>query len=437
VTVAAGKFRAMKRRSVLLVLAFVVTLGGASAEPVSAHGTAHPNTVITWNGIMMATFANAVVPPPAAIRLGAIVQAAVFDAVNGIDPQYTAIHVAPAGPAGASRQAAAAAAAHTALVSLFPSQQSALDAQFASSIAAMGDDDGASSTIARGIAWGNAVAGQILVWRAADGFSTVLPYTQGFAPGDWAPTPGGSGPPKFQSLSITNPFAMTSPSEFRPVGPPALTSERYATDFKEVKAYGGATSTVRSPLQTETAKFWQLDTPIGIWDRVADSLALANHLNLLRSARLLAMVNLAEADAIIAVFDAKAHFNFWRPVTAIAGAALDGNPDTTTEAGWLPLLPTPYFQEYPSAHSGVSSAAAVVLGSFFGKHASFTVTSAGLPGVVRIFGSFSAAVAQVADARIYAGFHFRFSTDDATQMGTQIGQLADSTLMQRVRDHEA
>jgi len=427
----------MKQRSVLLVLAFVVTLGGASAEPVSAEAAAHPNTVIAWNRIMMATFATAAVPPPAAIRLGAIVQASVFDAVNGIDPQYTAIHVAPAGPADGSRKAAAAAAAHTALVSLFPSQQSALDAQFASSIAAMGDDEGPSSTIASGIAWGNAVAGQILAWRATDGFSTVLPYTQGFAPGDWAPTPGGSGPPKFQSLSITLPFAMTSPSEFRPVGPPALTSERYATDFKEVKKYGGATSTARSSFQTETAKFWQLDTPIGIWDRAADSLALANHLNLLRSARLLAMVNLAEADAIIAVFDAKAHFNSWRPVTAIAGAALDGNSDTTTEAGWLPLLTTPYFQEYPSAHSGVSSAATAVLASFFGKKASFTVTSAGLPGVVRIFDSFSAAVAQVADARIYAGFHFRFSTDDATQMGIQIGQLTDATLMQRVHDKEA
>lgn len=386
---------------------------------------------------MMATFASAVVPPPAAIRLGAIVQASVFDAVNGIDPQYTAVHVAPAGPADASRQAAAVAAAHTALASLFPLQKTALDAQFASSIAAMRDGDGANPRIAMGIAWGNSVAGQILAWRAADGFSTVLPYTQGFAPGDWAPTPSGSGPgPKFQSLSITTPFAMTSPSEFRPAGPPALTSARYTADFKEVKDYGSATSTFRSSLQTETAKFWQLDTPVGIWDRVADSLAMAKHLNLLRSARLLAMVNLAEADAIISVFDAKAHFNSWRPETAIAGAALDGNPDTTTQAGWTTLLTTPYFQEYPSAHSGVSSAATVVLASFFGNDASFTVTSAGLPGVVRNFHSFSAAVAQVADARIYAGFHFRFSTDDATRMGTQIGRLAGSTLMQRVRDQE-
>jgi hypothetical protein len=426
----------MKRKSVLLVLAFVVALGETSATPASAHA-ADPNTVITWNGIMMATFATAVVPPPAAIRLGAIVQASVFDAVNGIDPQYTAVHVAPAGPADASRQAAAAAAAHTALVSLFPLQKTTLDAQFASSIAAMPDGDGANSRIAMGIEWGNSVAGQILAWRAADGFSTVLPYTQGFAPGDWAPTPSGSGPPpKFQSLSITTPFAMTSPSEFRPAGPPALTSARYATDFKEVKDYGSATSTFRSTFQTETAKFWQMDTPIGIWDRVADSLAMANHLNLLRSARLLAMVNLAEADAIISVFDAKAHFNSWRPETAIAGAALDGNPDTTTQAGWTTLLTTPYFQEYPSAHSGVSSAATVVLASFFGNEASFTVTSAGLPGVVRNFHSFSAAVAQVADARIYAGFHFRFSTNDATRMGKQIGRLAGSTLMQRVGDQE-
>jgi hypothetical protein len=227
---------------------------------------------------------------------------------------------------------------------------------------------------------------------------------------------------------------MTSPSEFRPSGPPALTSARYTADFNEVKAFGSLTSAVRSPLQTETAIFWQVDTPVGIWDRVADALAQANHLNLLRSARLLAMVNLAEADAIIAVFDAKAHFNTWRPVTAIAQAALDGNPDTNTEAGWLPLLATPYFQEYPSAHSGVSSAATFVLASLFGNSTSFTVTSAGLPGVVHNFSSFSDAIAQVADARVWAGFHFRFSCEDATQMGTQVGQLASSTLMQRLGD---
>lgn len=425
----------MKRRSVLLMLACVFAVGGVSAAPVSA-AAAHPNAVVTWNGIMISTFALAPVPPPppVAIRLGAIVQASVFDAVNGIDPQYTPIHVAPAGPPNASRQAAAAGAAYTALVTLFSAQKPALDADLAASLAAI--DDESSSAIADGLAWGDSVAAQILSWRAGDGFTSVIPpYVQGSAPGDWQPTPGPStGPPKFRTLTVTTPFAMTSPSEFRPAGPPALTSSQYATALNEVEAYGSATSTVRSASQTETAKFWQMDTPVAMWDRVADSLAQANHFNLIRSARLLALTNLAQADAIIAVFDAKNAFNFWRPVTAIQQAAFDGNPDTVADPSWSSLLIVPYFQEYPSAHSGVSSAATTVLASVFGNDTKFTVTSDGLPGVVRSFDTFSDAVAQVANARVWAGFHFRFSVVDGTQLGTQIGQLADSTLMQRVGD---
>jgi membrane-associated phospholipid phosphatase len=169
-----------------------------------------------------------------------------------------------------------------------------------------------------------------------------------------------------------------------------------------------------------------------MWDRVADALAREHHLNLLKTARLLAFVNVAEADASFAVWDAKTTFNFWRPVTAIAQAALDGNPETNPEAGWLPLLVTPYFQEYPSAHSGVSSAAATVLESFFGDSVEFTVTSNGLPGVERSFSSVSSAIAQVADARVFAGFHFRFSCNDAAQMGVQVASYAQSTLMRPI-----
>jgi hypothetical protein len=428
----------MKRKAVLCVLGFVIAFGGATAAPVGVSAAQNANAVITWNGIMLATFATANVPPPAATRLGAIVQAAVFDAVNGVKPRYTFIHVAPAAPDGASPRAAAAGATYTALVSLFPSQKPTLDSDLAASVAAMtGHEDDSSAAVASGLAWGGAVAGTILAWRAADGFNTVLPpYVPGVAPGDWQPTPGGSGPPKFRTLAVTTPFALTSPSQFRPAGPPALTSPEYAEDFNEVKAYGSSTSTLRTAFQTETAKFWQLDTPVGIWDRVADALAQEHHLSLLRSARLLAMVNVAEADAGIAVWDAKNTFNTWRPVTAIAQAALDGNPATTADPSWSPLLVTPYFQEYPSGHSGVSSAAASVMASFFGNNAEFTVTSNGLPGVTRSFTRFSDAIAQVADARVFAGFHYRFSCEDAARMGRQVARYAASTLMQRLGDKE-
>lgn len=229
---------------------------------------------------------------------------------------------------------------------------------------------------------------------------------------------------------------MTSPSQFRPAGPPALTSAQYATDFNEVKSFGSAASTVRTAYQTETAKFWQLDTATAIWNRVADSLAQKNHTSLLDTARLLALMNVSQTDAAIAVWDAKNTFNTWRPVTAIAQAASDGNSDTAFEAGWQPLLATPAHQEYASGHSGVSSAAARVLASFFGEHASFTATSAGVPGAVRSFTRFSDAVAQVADARVFAGFHFRFSCADAARMGTKVAKQVEKTLMVRVHGGE-
>jgi hypothetical protein len=197
---------------------------------------------------------------------------------------------------------------------------------------------------------------------------------------------------------------------------------------------GGATGSARTAYQTQTATFWQVDTPVAMWDRVADTLASDAHLNLLRTARLLALVNISIADALIAVFDAKNAFNSWRPVTAIVNADLDGNPNTTADAGWLPMLVTPYFQEYPSAHSGVSSAAAAVLASVFGDDTNFTVTSAGLAGVERSFSSFSDAVAQVADARVFAGFHFRFACDDAAVMGRLTAKQVMGTLMLRASD---
>jgi len=421
----------MRRKPALCAFGVVIAWSGALASPAATQAAGHTNMVVSWNEIALSTFATANVPPPAANRLGAIVQAAVFDAVNGFGQRYTPIHVEASGPEDGSAAAAAAAAAHEALATLFPAQKTSLDAALATSIAGLADEEDAQS-VAAGVDWGKTVADQVVAWRAADGFSSAPPpYVFNSSPGQWQATPGGTGPPKFRTLATTMPFALTSPSQFRPVGPPALTSARYAQDFNEVMALGGTTSTVRTPFQTETAKFWQLDTPTAMWDRVADSLASERHTNLLQTARLLALTNISIADATIAVFDAKNAFNSWRPVTAIAQAATDGNPDTSPDPTWQPLLTTPYFQEYPSAHSGVSSAAAAVLTSFFGEDAAFTVTSAGLPGVTRSFTSFAEAVAQVADARVYAGFHFRFACEDAMRMGEQVGAQVRGTLMQR------
>ena len=384
----------------------------------TAQAAAPPNMVITWNLNMLQAFATANLPPAAANRLGAIVQAAVFDAVNGIERKYTPIHVQPAAPEDASPKAAAASAAHETLVQLFPAQAATLDAELAASLESNSDP---------GVAWGASVADQILAWRSTDGFNaTPPPYTFSTAPQQWRPTPGGSGPPRFRTLATTTPFALTSPSQFRPAGPPALTSARYAQDVAEVQTIGAANSTVRTAYQTQTAVFWGVgDSPVGYWDRVADSLALEHHFNLMRSAHLLALMNLSIGDALIAVFEAKNFYNSWRPVTAI---------NLTSDPTWTPLLVNPYFQEYPSAHSGTSSAAGAILASVFGDNTSFTVTSPAMPGVTRTFTSFSDAVAQVGDARVFAGIHFRSACNDAITLGIQVADYIRSHAMLRAED---
>jgi hypothetical protein len=418
----------------LILVAALVGLVGPLAATVpataaSAAGTAPPDMVTQWNLTMIAGLEAAAIPPPPSARIGAIVQASVFDAVNGIERRYAFYRVVPAAPHGASRAAAAIGAAYTTLVALIPGQKPLFDAQLAATLAQISDDPSdPGQSVQRGLAWGLTVATDILTWRAADFAKPPPPYAVGSAPGDWQPTPplflAPPAAPLFRQFASMTPFALTSPGQFLPPGPPPLTSARYARDLAEVAAFGSATSTVRTPEQTQTALFWQDDTPAAMWNRTADQLAQDHHLTLIQNARLLAQLNIALADATIAIWNAKNTYNFWRPVTAIRAAS---------DPAWTPLLPTPAFQEYPSAHSGVSSAAASVLASLYGNDTSFTVTSAGLPGVQRDFTSFTAAVLQVEDARIYAGFHFRFSCTDAATLGTHVARYVTGTLMQPQR----
>jgi hypothetical protein len=390
------------------------TFNSHSGAFVATRAVAGTDVVTDWNRTMIAGLEAANPPPPMASRIGAIVQTSVFDAVNGIERRYTSIHVDPAAPRGASRAAAVAGAAYTALVALLPAQKPIFDQQLQATLAQIAHDPfDPRQSVLRGLDWGKTVATDILAWRANDGINAVLPpYVAGTAPGDYQPTPPLFGPPLFRQFANMTPFALTSPSQFLPAGPPPLSSPRYAQDLSEVRALGSATSTVRTAEQTQTAVFWQVDTPSAMWNRVADDLADANGTTLTQNARLLALTNIALADATIGIWNAKNHFDAWRPVTAIR-ALLDPT--------WTPLLATPAFQEYPSAHSGVSAAAAAVLASFYGNDTSFTVTSNGLPGVERDFSSFSSSVLQIEDARIYPGFHFRFSCVDGATLGASVG----------------
>ena len=382
---------------------------------------AKADVVTDWNRTMVTGLEAAHVGPQPSSRIGAIVATSVFDAVNGIERRYTPIHVTPDAPPGASRAAAAVSAAYTALTALIPSQQSLFDQQLQATLAQISDDPAdPGQSVLLGLDWGQTVANAIMAWRANDGVNAVLPpYVFGTTPGEYQATPPAFGPPLFRQYATMTPWALTAPSQFLPPGPPLLTSARWSQDLAEVREYGSATSIVRSAWETETARFWQSDTPIAMWNRVADDLAESHDTTLSQNARVLALTNIAMADEMIATFNAKNTYNFWRPVTAIAAA---GDPT------WTPLLPTPAFQEYPSAHSTVSAAPATVLAAFYGDETPFTLTSANMSGVTRDFTSFTEAVQQVESARVWAGFHFRFSCEDGATLGTNVANWALATV---------
>jgi hypothetical protein len=369
-------------------------------------------------------------------RVAAIVEASVFDAVNGIDGRYTPIHVPPGAPAGASRDAAAVQAAYATLLALYPAQKSVLDAERAVSLTSIGTRE-SSAAVAGGTAWGQWVADAILAWRSADGFAPApAPFLGGTDPGEWRPTPPAFLPGAVPQFAYMTPWVINSPDQFRPAGPPALMSADYATNFNETKSMGSASSTTRTADQTVYAWFWNSSTASYLWNNVALSLLDrargAHHSNTLKDARVLAMLNLAMADAAIGCWEAKYHYVSWRPIKAIPLGDTDNNPATVADPAWLPLFATPAHPEYPSGHSCVSGAAGVVLASFFGEQTRFSVTSDVMPGVVRQFDSFSDATEEVQNARIFAGIHFRSATHDGQALGVAVADYVLHHAMQPV-----
>jgi hypothetical protein len=417
----------------LVVGILLAICGSAVASPAQER----TDEVTSWNQMLFRAGLVGGTSPIVMSRVAAIVEASVFDAVNGIDKRYTPIHVPPAAPAGASRDAAAAQAAYAALVALYPAQKSVLDAELAVSLTSIGTRE-SSAAIASGTAWGQSVANAILAWRSTDGFTPAPPpFLGGTNPGEWRPTPPAFAPGAAPQFAYMTPWVIISPSQFRPPGPPALTSDRYAADFNETKTMGSQTSATRTADQTVYAWFWNSSTASYLWNHVALSLIEhahddAHRSNTLKDARLLAMLNLAMADAAIGCWDAKYHFVSWRPITAIPLGDTDNNPATTADPSWMPLFATPAHPEYPSGHSCVSGAAGVVLARFFGDSTRFRVTSDVMPGVVRKFDSFSAALEEVKNARIFAGIHFRSATNDGQAVGMSVADYVLHNAMQPV-----
>jgi hypothetical protein len=413
-------------KSLIRISALVLIAGNAAV------GIAVADELSDWNQVLLKAMLTApVTPAPVTTRSAAIVQAAVFDAVNGTNRRFLPIYVPPAAPPGTSARAAAVQAAYASLVNLFPDQKPTFDQQLAASVAQITDT---SQAVKQGLAWGQTVADQIWAWRSQDGFSLIPPqYLGGTQPGQWRPTPPAMAPGLVPQLATTTPWVIPSPSEFRTAGPVAMTSDQYTADYNEVKNMGSASSTARTADQTLYAKFWQATNPPDYWDPVVLSLASTRHLTMPQTARLLALVNLAMADATIGCWDAKYTFGSWRPITAIQLGDTDGNDATNPDVAWTPLITTPAFPEYPSAHSCVSGAAGRILSQIFGEETSFTVVSNGLPGVTRSFHNFSAALEEVKNARVFGGIHFRTATVDGTALGIAVGDyvLAHSLLPER------
>jgi membrane-associated phospholipid phosphatase len=426
----------LKRETCLnraIAYSLLLTIPGALVRANETRAT----EIADWNVIMFQAAQAAGTSPIVMTRFAAIVQGAVFDAVNGIERRYAPIHVTREAPRGASARAAAVMAAYSTLVNLYPAQKSMLDQKLAASLAAIANENERehSISISRGIDWGQTVAAEILDWRSTDGFTSAPPpFLGGTAPGEWRPTPPGFAPGAVPQFAYMTPWVIRSPSQFRPAGPPALGSALYASDFDEVKLMGSLTSATRTPDQTFYSQFWASTSANYLWNHVALVLAARRQLSFSEQARVLAWLNLAMADAGIGCWDAKYHYVFWRPVTAIPLADSDSNPSTTADPNWTPLLVTPAFPEYPSAHSTVSSAGATVLAHVFGDTTSFDMTSdaPSMVGVVRMFGSFSQALAEVANARIFAGIHFRAATDDGRAQGTAIGRYVVQHALQSV-----
>jgi membrane-associated phospholipid phosphatase len=378
------------------------------------------DAVIRWNRTLLDAIRAVKTPPPVAARDMAIVQAAVFDAVNWIQPLAQPYRVRVAAAPGASLTAAVDEAAFRTLSALFPNERPLFEQQLHRALAHV--PGGPAKAEGRSV--GRAVARKCLVLRQDDGSAAQVSYTPGTAPGEWRPTPPAYPPALLPGWPGVTGFGIKNGAQFRPAGPPALTSAEYAQAFAEVKALGGKNSTVRTPDQTQIALFWADNagtaTPPGHWNEIAEQIAVRRHTSLAENARLFALLDVALADAGIAAWDAKYTYNVWRPVTAIPQAGADGNPATAPDPGWAPLLATPNFPSYVSGHSTFSAAACAVLTEVFGGHTHFATTSDALPGVVRSFRSFRQAAQEAGMSRIYAGIHWQFDNRDGLALGTAV-----------------
>ncbi len=380
--------------------------------------TGRSDVVQDWDAIMQATVSSQ--PPFPQARFAAITQLAVFEAVNAITRQYKPYLGTITAPYDASPEAAAVAAAYGVLSNYFPASLSTLNAAYASSLAAI--PDGPAKTA--GIAAGQASAAAMIAARANDGSSPLeffLPTSSN--PGDWQLTPGctAAGGLFFNWQNVT-PFGIRSASQPFLGPPPALTSGRYTRAYDEVKEFGDVNSTARSQDQTNVALFYDYDIPVLIFNDAARQITTAKPRSLSENARDFALINMAISDAAVATFYNKYLYKFWRPETAIHDAGDDGNDRTTPDPNYKPLITTPCFPSYPSAHGVLSNAAREMMEKIYGEGPfSITLSTPALPGVTLHYSRLEEITDDISDARVYGGIHFRTDQDAGALLGTRIG----------------
>jgi len=429
------------RKNVALAAGLGIALSfvpiGLSAAGCTSKSAANSNTipltpqasdiVIEWNerAANLTLTAVPALAPVEQTRVMAIFQLAMHDAVNGITGEYETYLSPPPAPENASPLAAAISAAHHSLKNLFQGNDSLLDTQYFNSLAAHG-----LSQADPGIDFGRSAAAAILAARAND-HSAQAKFNYD-APG--AGTPGVWVRPANTAALLpgwgnVTPFVLRSGSQFRPDAPPALDSEEYAKDYNEIKQIGVKIGSTRSAEQSNIATFWRA-SPTAIWNRVLTQVVQTRNLDLSEEVRLFALFYLAAADASIACWEAKYAYNFWRPETAIRNGEFDGNDLTAGNSLWSPFVTTPPHPEYPSAHSTNSSAMAKILTSTFDDNPGVTIVVT-LSGITRSWNTFSEAVQEVIDARVYSGIHFRNSDVVGARMGRQVAQFVSKHALRR------
>ena len=414
---------ATRRSSIALIL--VATGSGIAAQDV----------VLQWNAIYRQTIRDTGGPPCPIARAGAMLNVAMYDAVNSVERTHEPYEFfLPAAP-GASAEAAAAAAAHKVMLHLYPARAAIFDTAYADQLTAIPDGDGETD----GVALGQSIGQMVIDLRSADGTATDPPYTIGSDPGDWRPTfPDLTSPPFNPGWGETLPWTMSTGGIYRPVGPAGFTdmaqllaSPEYAAQVNEVKDLGARNSATRTEYETETAWFWANDRngtykPPGHLNYISEVVSLDRGLSLAENARLFALISIAMADAGVAAWDAKyaSDIDLWRPISAIREAASDGNDATEADPEWEPLNPfTPPFPAFISGHATFGAVHAAVMEGFFGTdEVTFTITSDDTPGVFRTYTKFSDAAKENGRSRIFLGVHYSFDATDGYSVGTALGR---------------